>query len=463
MGLPRLLASLLPLLLCACAAPPPRGRPPVPVEIPKLAAPVTSAAPLAVIPTKHGAVERIIEWERHEGSFSGHEIEKRQRSGAFVLGRATSILSRTGAVATDAGILDGIRWDDILLEDSDVDGDGRNDLVLYDARKDAEPSYGEVHVIADRPEGPVELPVEGFEPASWFRAEASGAPGFVLHTGDLDHGHQAFAWNGHALVARETELLWWKCSIPANGWGARCNGMAVAGGKRKEIETDGMGHLERMDPPDGTEDVWNLHGDGARFYIAKFTESPPPWEGRNSVIHHLVYELRPEGWVEGKMPPVDLETMQDRDGDGKPEFERARGKLRLAQCQKASRACEQEAFEVDVHALSAWDGHDYGMRQPWLRAAYAPWAAEARQRAADAAGGLDGKSDCPVSIVDAAARVYLGARWSGATEEKALAEADAVMKGYSTAACTNGGAKPRPWGTLRGEMVKMLAGAVPAP
>ena len=315
----------------------------------------------------------------------------------------------------------------------------------------------EILVIADRPGAPVELPVKGVEPAHWTSVEGIEGPALMLRTGGLEYGRQVFAWDGHALVPRETELFYWECFIPAHGWTQTCSGVGVAGGKNVHTNLD-EGPVERVESPDGSE-LWDLQGDGSRFYVIDHTYVPRPGDEDERTRSRLVFELRKDGWVERSPLPVNLATMADRDSDGLPEFEAPQGTLRLATCAKRSRDCAQLELDAEVVTPAAWNGKNYSVAAPKLAGASMKWLASARERATTLRRESDPRSTCPKALVEEAARIYLGERRAGTSEAKALAEADVAMQGFTTNPCAKAGATPKPWAALRKELTKISAGS----
>jgi hypothetical protein len=84
---------------------------------------------------------------------------------------------------------------------------------------------------------------------------------------------------------------------------------------------------------------------------------------------------------------------------------------------------------------------------PRLAKAYPAWAARRAGHHPPAKKGE--KPRCPVEEVARAADAYLVARWGGAPEQAALAKADTVIRGVSTAPCADKDRKAEPWPAIR--------------
>jgi hypothetical protein len=386
----------------------------------------------------------------------GWEIGRRLALGGFaavVAHRDDGSREETGAIATDEGIVRDVAWSRLVSANRDIDGDGRDDLLLIrDQPPFSTPGDGagriEPAVVADRPGGPAVLPMEGLLPAHWTSIDFALGPGSAieLETGGIESGRQVFAWDGKALVARESAVVYVECK-PRESTGNRdCTVVGSAHGKEKatSLEVTELASL-------GRGNLFDLAGDGRRFYLVRASQHAGPG---NYVAELFGMVLEKSGWSVTPVPRFDLDTLKDRDGDGVPELEMDTSGVVVATTCPDEDDCRGTL--TSPRALVMWDGARFSRRTPKLRGAYARWLVELRSALKPA-----GKGECPVEQVTFAEQAYLAARWAGANEAAALAAADAAMRGASLAACVASDTSVRTWAQIRRDIVAYARDSLP--
>jgi hypothetical protein len=445
-------------VVAGCAAPlPPKAVAPGPALAPRSEGRDASED----APSSAAIARRIEKWE--SGLDSGWEIGRRKTAGAFaaVVAHRTDnerYGEETGIIATEEGAIEKMPWSKIVSSDRDVDGDGRPDLfILHDARAtpkaDAHLSFA---VIANRRGGPIVLPVEGALPTRWARIGWAGdEPAIELRVTEPGWGGQVLAWNGQALAPKDTTIVDFEADLGPHQWAPNWTMTAIAAGKTVGT-TFSSSNLNSIT----NGDLLELAGkDGPKFYLLSVYQMPGPQEEGTQSTYALA--LDQSGWSEVDASGIRLEGMQDRDGNGVPELERSLDSIALARCAPKAADCVEELNpRVWFTTLASWDGSTFASQTPNLRAAHAKWLAEARKEV-EAARTAKPEETCPLDLVRLWTRVYIGTRWAGAPDAKALRDADEVMKGYPTKPCEGSMTQATPWASVRKVILPMLKTALP--
>jgi len=221
----------------------------------------------------------------------------------------------------------------------------------------------------------------------------------------------------------------------------RLDAMALAG----DVVTAMATEVEVHRAPGGKL-LWDLRGDGGAQVVLGLTEC-----GANcSDPSFQVLELAGGRWARAKKKPECPTCIHDHDRDQVPEFDATLLVLPIADC---TRACGNSyMLEVSVNGLESWDGAKYSRELARLVPLYRAKLRAARAAASKARAARAKKGICPLKALEAAAAVAVYRRLLGAPWTAALAEADAVMKGHTTAPCRKRygvTSAPKPWSELR--------------
>jgi hypothetical protein len=198
--------------------------------------------------------------------------------------------------------------------------------------------------------------------------------------------------------------------------------------------------------------TWDLRGDGSTYVVLHLT----PCGASCGIAAPKVLELVNDRFVEPSSVPSCPTCIQDGDRDGIPEFAYRIFALSIAPCARVS--CGPSlALELEVRGLESWEGGRFVRNLRDFTPLYFERLKRVQRAARRARKVGDKAKRCPLGALQVAAELYVYGQLIGEKPDRAMKNADDVMRGYDTAPCSGEYdllEAPRPWSELRAELLK---------